>query len=155
MTAISNHFSTHFLINVKFKSISDLFSSLIYSINKSFAYQATHLSIFTIFLFFYSHLRNSWVSIDLGSRRRLVPSRFCILHGDTEQRNAVRNFAIQGRVSESDPWVQLKKFRNNKKLPDDCHSTASWGIKRKKSFIDNIIHSQRCDWGSVDQIGFR
>ena len=84
-----------------------------------------------------------------------MPTRFCVLHGDTEQQNAIRNFSIQGRVRESEPWVQLKNFKNNKKLLDECHSTASWGIKRKKSFFDNILHCSRCDWGSVDHVGFR
>ena len=105
--------------------------------------------------FNYSPHRGSWISIDLGSNRRLVPTRFCVLHGDTENQNAVRNFSIQGRVRESEPWVQLKNFKNNKKLLDECHSTASWGIKRKKSFFDNILHCSRCDWGSVDHVGFR
>ena len=102
-----------------------------------------------------SHDRGSWISIDIGTNRRLVPTRFCVLHGDTEQQNAIRNFSIQGRVRESEPWVQLKNFKNNKKLLDECHSTASWGIKRKKSFFDNILHCSRCDWGSVDHVGFR
>ena len=99
--------------------------------------------------------RGSWVSVDLGYGRRLVPSRFCVLHGDVEDKNALRNFVIQGRSSEKEPWVQLKKFRNNKKLQENCHSTASWGLKRKTSFMDNLLHCSRRDWGTVDQIGFR
>ena len=111
------------------------------------------------FLFFYFlTLRDeerSWVCVDLGANVRLYPSRFCLLHGDVNKKNAIRNFEIQGKTKELGPWILLKRFRNNVKLSDACHSTAAWKITRKKFFSDIFLHPSRCDWGDVTHLGFR
>lgn len=100
-------------------------------------------------------LPSSWVSVDLGPNRRLIPSKFCILHGDVHGLNALRNWEMQGKNNETDPWVVLKKFKKNLKLHEDVHSTAAWGLTGKKGVLDVILHSNRCNWGGGSKLGFR
>ena len=116
---------------------------------------------FYIFFYKFYYIYNdrnesrSWVAVDLGPNVRLYPSRFCLLHGDVNEKNAIRNFEIQGRTKDFGPWILLRRLKNNIKLSDACHSTAAWKITRKKSFTDYFLHPSRCDWGDVTHLGFR
>ena len=93
--------------------------------------------------------------MDLGPKTRLIPSRFCVLHGDIDEKNALRNWDIQGKIEEHSPWILLKRFRNNSKLSEQCHSTAAWKITKKTSFFDLFLHSSRVNWGVGGKDGFR
>ena len=43
--------------------------------------------------------------------------RYCVLHGDIYNQNALRHWDIMGKVdSDADPWVVLKHHTDNDKL---------------------------------------
>ena len=52
-----------------------------------------------------SHLsptpQRSWVAVDLGKGRRLVPTRYCIRHGASGRGNAIRNWELRAREKVS------------------------------------------------------
>jgi len=41
------------------------------------------------------HACSSWVAVDLGPHRALVPTAYCLLHGSQRQGNALRHWAFQ------------------------------------------------------------
>jgi hypothetical protein len=42
---------------------------------------------------------NSWLAIDIGCTRKLVPTHYCIRHGSAKPGNALRNWVLRAKVS--------------------------------------------------------
>jgi hypothetical protein len=42
---------------------------------------------------------NSWLAIDIGCTRKLVPTAYCIRHGASKPGNALRNWVLRAKVS--------------------------------------------------------
>ena len=50
-----------------------------------------------------------------------IMTRYCLLHGDIYNQNALRHWDIMGKLdSDADPWVILKHHTDNDKLAGDC-----------------------------------
>ena len=44
------------------------------------------------------HACSSWVAVDLGPHRALVPTAYCLLHGSQRRGNALRHWEFQVRT---------------------------------------------------------
>jgi len=98
----------------------------------------------------------SWVMVDFGENRKLLPDRYCLLHGAVDGKNAIRNWEIQAKIGDGDEWAVLRAYQRNKKLKVGCHSTASWKLKSRSSNpFKAMLHPYRKHWGAGRKTGFR
>ena len=51
------------------------------------------------------HACSSWVAVDLGPHRALVPTAYCLLHGSQRRGNALRHWEFQVRVPSLDLYL--------------------------------------------------
>ena len=71
---------------------------------------------------------NSWMSVDLGEGRHLVPDYYCLRHGVDHGGWRLRHWRLEGSNDDS-TWTLLKTHANDRALPDQACSTASWPIE--------------------------
>jgi hypothetical protein len=83
----------------------------------------------------------SWVMVDFGKNRKLLPDRYCVLHGDVKGGNALRHWEIQAKIGAGDEWLVLRAYRKNKKMKVACHSAASWKLKARYIHICICIYT--------------
>jgi hypothetical protein len=60
-----------------------------------------------------NNTKRSWVAVDLGKGRRLVPTRYCIRHGASGRGNAIRNWELRAREKDTDGWTVLRAHYND------------------------------------------
>jgi hypothetical protein len=99
---------------------------------------------------------NSWVALDLGQGRRLIPTHYCIRHGAASQGNALRNWQLRARVRENDNWEILKEHVNDNTLSDKPLSTAKWEIQLPLSAeVDTVANSEKGEEEAIVAKGYR
>jgi hypothetical protein len=87
---------------------------------------------------------NSWVALDLGQGRRLIPTHYYIRHGAASQGNALRNWELRARVRENDNWEILKTHVNDNTLSNKPSSTAKWEIQLPLwAEVDTVVNLER------------
>ena len=85
------------------------------------------------------NIENSWIEVDLGPRRLLLPDKYTIRHGASTKGNVIRNWIVQGKISKfvndneddeilNEEWITLKTHINDTSLSDEPNSTYSWDI---------------------------
>lgn len=72
---------------------------------------------------------NSWVTIDIGGKKKLIPTHYCIRHGASKQGNALRNWILSAKERSNDEWEILKVHVNDTSLSDLPLSVAFWTIE--------------------------
>eukprot|EP00729_Bicosta_minor_P032952 gene32952-biopygen23647 len=71
---------------------------------------------------------NSWMSVDLGEGRHLAPDYYCLRHGFDIGKFRLRHWRLEGSNDDS-TWTLLKTHANDRALPNQKYSTASWPIE--------------------------
>lgn len=80
----------------------------------------------------------SWARVDLGENVYLMPDYYTIRHGASSRGNALRNWKLQAKVREGDPWVALKHHVDDTSLNEEPFSAASWPVYIPKEIRDRI-----------------
>lgn len=118
-----------------------------------------HIVVEQVYAILPNHTRDeseSWVMVDFGKNRKLLPDRYCVLHGDVKGENALRNWEIQAKIGDGDEWVVLRAYRKNTKMKVACHSAASWKLQaRSSNLFKALLHPSRKSWGAGRKTGFR
>eukprot|EP00729_Bicosta_minor_P015407 gene15407-biopygen7414 len=71
---------------------------------------------------------NSWMSVDLGEGRHLAPDYYCLRHGFNGGGARLLHWRLEGSNDDS-TWTLLKTHANDRALPKQAFSTASWPIE--------------------------
>jgi hypothetical protein len=72
---------------------------------------------------------NSWVSVDLGKGRSLVPSNYCLRHGyHGNGLFRLRSWDFEGS-NDDNHWTVLRAYKNDNSLPDQGFSVAAWKVE--------------------------
>eukprot|EP00729_Bicosta_minor_P012099 gene12099-biopygen30064 len=71
---------------------------------------------------------NSWMSVDLGEGRHLAPDYYCLRHGFNVGAYRLLHWRLEGSNDDS-TWTLLKTHANDRALPNQKYSTASWPIE--------------------------
>ena len=70
---------------------------------------------------------NSWMSVDLGAGRSLVPNHYCLRNWDHAE-NVLRNWRFEGSQDGS-TWIPLKDHRNDSTIPVAKHGVGEWRVE--------------------------
>jgi hypothetical protein len=99
---------------------------------------------------------NSWVALDLGQGRRLIPTHYCIRHGASVRGNALRNWELRARVRENDNWEILKVHVNDDALSEEPWSTAKWEIQLPLwAEVDSVVNLETGEEENIVSKGYR
>jgi hypothetical protein len=71
----------------------------------------------------------SWIEVDLGQERQLVPNYYC-LRGYDKMKKILKSWELQGRSTRDDPWTTLKRHFKDKKVEmSGPLAVASWQLE--------------------------
>jgi len=72
---------------------------------------------------------NSWMSVDLGEGRAVVPTHYC-LRSDTNNAQMLRNWTLEGKTAEAGAdWVQIRRHDRDATLATEAFSVGAWPIE--------------------------
>lgn len=77
--------------------------------------------------------RHSWVRIDLGIGRCLIPNYYSLRHGGVGKGNAIRSWKFQARVRFCDKWKTLRVHTDDESIAATRGAVASWSIATTES----------------------
>jgi hypothetical protein len=80
-----------------------------------------------------NNTKRSWVAVDLGKGRRLIPTRYCIRHGASGRGNALRNWELRAREKDTDGWTVLRAHYNDDAISELPYSAAAWKLRPPKT----------------------
>ena len=83
-----------------------------------------------------NHEPNSWMSVDLGEGRSLVPRHYCLRHGradplyvgHTNPALVLRTWRLQGSQDRQE-WHTLRLHENDQSLAAAASSVAGWAVE--------------------------
>lgn len=79
---------------------------------------------------FTSDESESWMGVDIGPKRRLIPNYYCIRTDQCPRK--MMNWELQAMVGgDMGEWVTLRRHENDTSLEDEPHSVAAWPIPVK------------------------
>ena len=70
----------------------------------------------------------SYITLDIGALRSMQVTHYCLKNDGLGTYHVLRNWEFQGRLSESDEWVTLRKHIGDTALSNIAYATASWEI---------------------------
>ena len=76
---------------------------------------------------------NSWMSVDLGAGRSLVPNHYCLRHWDHANNQALRNWRFEGS-DDGATWVCLKDHRNDSTIPSQPRVVGHWALESRGGY---------------------
>ena len=76
---------------------------------------------------FTDNATNSWMSVDLGEGRSLVPSHYCLRSDRHVDHHKLRNWELQGSL-DGTTWQTLRRHENDASLAEVAMSTAAWPV---------------------------
>ena len=59
---------------------------------------------------------NSWMSVDLGAERTVVPTHYCLRNDNNGAYHAARNWALEGKAADEGDWQEIKRHDNDTTL---------------------------------------
>jgi hypothetical protein len=69
---------------------------------------------------------NSWMSVDLGADRIVVPTHYC-LRNDVNSRAVARNWALEGKADGGD-WQEIKRHENDTTMATQKYAVGAWPV---------------------------
>jgi hypothetical protein len=72
--------------------------------------------------------RNSWMSVDLGEGRSLVPRHYCLRHGRINGWHVLRTWMLQGS-EDGQEWHTLRLHEDDQSLAATPFSVAGWAVE--------------------------
>ena len=70
---------------------------------------------------------NSWMSVDLGEGRSLVPRHYCLRHS-AQHNHELRTWMLQGSL-DGQEWHTLRLHENDQSLAASSSSVADWAVE--------------------------
>lgn len=71
----------------------------------------------------------TWVSLDLGRTRQLLPTHYC-LRGRLYESLILRSWELQARDTDTSEWICLRRHYNDTDVVyHDMHAVAAWPIE--------------------------
>ena len=70
---------------------------------------------------------NSWMAVDLGAGRALVPDHYC-LRSDQHGNSKLRNWELQGS-NDGAQWTTLRQHANDQSIAEEPMATAAWPLE--------------------------
>lgn len=71
----------------------------------------------------------SWIEVDLGEERLLVPTHYC-LRGFQNCKAILRSWDLQGKKEEHSSWISIRRHHNDSTIVTfDPYPIGSWTIK--------------------------
>jgi hypothetical protein len=80
---------------------------------------------------------NSWMSVDLGADRTVVPTHYCLRNtggsdgtggrGDGD-RFAARNWVLEGKAADEGDWQEISRHDNDATLARQNYSVGAWPV---------------------------
>jgi osmotically-inducible protein OsmY len=71
---------------------------------------------------------NSWVSLDLGEGRSLVPNYYCARHGNNSGNCRLQSWDFEGSNDGSN-YTVFRSHKNDSSLPNKAFSVAAWKVE--------------------------
>ncbi len=77
----------------------------------------------------------SWIEVDLGVDRRLLPTYYC-LRGFEKMKFILRSWELQAKNAESESWTTLRRHHNDTKILPSVHPypVGSWCLGNVTEF---------------------
>ena len=84
-------------------------------------------------------LVNSWMSVDLGAARTVVPTHYCLRNSDgggnihrvtRSGDSALRNWTLEGKAADAgaEDWQEIRRHDNDWTLAAQPHSVGAWPV---------------------------
>ncbi len=70
---------------------------------------------------------NSWMSVDLGAERTVVPTHYCLRH-DGNRNYAARNWVLEGKAADEGDWQEIKRHENDATLATQRYAVGAWPV---------------------------
>ena len=70
---------------------------------------------------------DSWMAVDLGEGRALVPDHYCLRSDGYSRHHKLRNWELQGSL-DGTTWQTLRRHENDTSLAVVSMSTAAWPV---------------------------
>ena len=70
---------------------------------------------------------NSWMSVDLGAERTVVPTHYCLRNDDDGDCSA-RNWALEGKAADEGDWQEIKRHDNDATLARQDYAVGAWPV---------------------------
>ena len=72
---------------------------------------------------------NSWMSVDLGEGRTVVPTHYC-LRTDGDGNHAVRNWTLEGKAADPGAdWQEIRRHDNDETMPKQKFAVGAWPVE--------------------------
>jgi hypothetical protein len=95
---------------------------------------------------------NSWMSVDLGPNRRLLPTQYCLRHGHRSGNDRLIHWRFEAS-NDGTTWTVLKDHSNDESLPNHGFSVASWSIEPQPPPSSRGSSSQGYRYFRIHQTG--
>ena len=70
---------------------------------------------------------NSWMSVDLGAERTVVPTHYC-LRNDDDGGYAARNWVLEGKAADEGDWQEIRRHENDATLARQSFAVGAWPV---------------------------
>ena len=75
------------------------------------------------------HVANSWMSVDLGAARTVVPTHYC-LRSSGNSSHVVRHWTLEGKAADAGAkdWQEIRRHDNDATMAAQDHSVGAWPV---------------------------
>jgi hypothetical protein len=84
-------------------------------------------------------LPNSWMSVDLGEGRTLVPNDYCLRHWEQHSSHALRTWRFEGSIDGA-KWTVLRKHSNDQTIRAESLAVGAWKIESWRDHPHGFRH---------------
>jgi hypothetical protein len=78
---------------------------------------------------FTTRARHSWMQVDLGEHRKLVPTHYCLRHGGNYPKVALKNWRLQASNDAGATWATLRTHTRDQSLTGAIFAVAAWSVE--------------------------
>eukprot|EP01043_Picozoa_sp_COSAG02_P062580 COSAG02_NODE_8671_length_2485_cov_3.643963_3_plen_181_part_00 len=74
---------------------------------------------------------NSWISVDLGAKRTVVPTHYCLRHSGGYGGGSwpvLRNWTLEGKATDEGDWHEIRRHDNDETMPVLTYANGAWPI---------------------------
>ena len=73
---------------------------------------------------------NSWMSVDLGEGRTVVPTHYCLRHDANGSSYAVRNWTLEGKAADPGAdWQEIRRHDNDATIAKRDYAVGAWPVE--------------------------
>jgi hypothetical protein len=73
---------------------------------------------------------NSWMSVDLGEGRTVVPTHYCLRHDGTNASCVVRHWTLEGKAADPGAdWQEIRRHDNDETMAAQQFAVGAWPVE--------------------------